>query len=60
VPVAVAGISDAVHLGVGGQHSCALLKDRTLRCWGDNGTGQLGDGTQTASAAPVLSQPVCP
>lgn len=27
---------------VGGEHSCALLADQTLKCWGRNQFGQLG------------------
>lgn len=28
-----------------GTHLCAVLPDRTLRCWGNNHYGQVGDGT---------------
>jgi alpha-tubulin suppressor-like RCC1 family protein len=28
------------------EHSCALKKDGTLWCWGANGSGEIGDGTQ--------------
>lgn len=35
---------DIVMLGAGDQHRCAALRDRSLRCWGDNGAGQLGTG----------------
>ena len=31
-------------LTVGNEHSCALLNDDTIKCWGDNGVGQLGLG----------------
>ncbi len=34
----------ATALSVGGTHACALLEDGTLRCWGENASGQLGYG----------------
>lgn len=53
-PVAVAGISTAVGLSTGWwQHSCALLDDGSVRCWGANDWGQLGNGTTSVSAVPV-------
>ncbi len=27
-----------------GRHTCAILDDNTLRCWGENSFGQLGNG----------------
>lgn len=41
-------------LAMGGKHACALLEDGGVQCWGDNTQGQLGDGSTTDSAAPVL------
>jgi alpha-tubulin suppressor-like RCC1 family protein len=32
-----------VRVEAGGLHSCAVLSDDSLRCWGDNTYGQLGD-----------------
>jgi len=32
-------------LQIGGHHSCVILIDNSMRCWGDNGNGQLGLGT---------------
>jgi len=53
VPVAVSGIAGAVAIATGAYHTCALLQDGTLRCWGRNDQSQLGDGTRTSAASPV-------
>jgi alpha-tubulin suppressor-like RCC1 family protein len=54
-PVAVNGLTGAVGLSAGYGHACALLSDATLRCWGENRDGQLGNGT---TANPGTAQPV--
>lgn len=37
----------------GSKHTCALAHDGRAFCWGLNGSGQLGDGTQTTRFTPV-------
>jgi alpha-tubulin suppressor-like RCC1 family protein len=54
VPVTIAGVSDAVALATGDGHSCAVLSDGTVLCWGSNRFGELGDGTTTDSPSPVF------
>ena len=46
----------AIDLGLGQDHSCAVLEDNTVACWGDDDNGQLGDGasgTDSGDAAVV-------
>jgi hypothetical protein len=43
----------AVQIAAGALHTCALLDDGTVRCWGRNNNRQLGDGTQFDRAVPV-------
>ena len=52
--LAVSGIPSATGLDAGNGHACAIPASTTVpRCWGDNATGQLGDGTTTGSAVPT-------
>lgn len=37
----------------GGGHSCALMPDQSVWCWGQNLTGQLGNGATADSLVPV-------
>ena len=53
-PVNVAGLSGVVDLCSGLHHSCARLTDNSLRCWGYNGSGELGDGTRVDRSSPVV------
>jgi alpha-tubulin suppressor-like RCC1 family protein len=41
-------------LAAGFRHTCALLSDGTVRCWGNNDDGQLGDGTTTDRPRPAV------
>jgi alpha-tubulin suppressor-like RCC1 family protein len=36
-----------VELRCGGEHSCARLDNGDIKCWGRNGSGQLGLGNVT-------------
>jgi alpha-tubulin suppressor-like RCC1 family protein len=55
IPVQVLGLNGTVTaVSAGGQHSLALMKDSTVRAWGYNEEGQLGNGsTSVRSTTPV-------
>nr|BAG82722.1 hypothetical protein [uncultured bacterium] len=53
-PVDVAGLSTGVTaVSSGAQHTCALLEEGGVQCWGRNAENQLGDGTENGSLVPV-------
>ena len=50
VPVPVNGLgSSAAAIAAGGAHTCALTTGGAALCWGNNGFGQIGDGTISAN-----------
>jgi len=53
VPIALGANARAQKLTAGYFFTCALMVDGTVRCWGDNEHGELGDGTTVARTAPV-------
>jgi alpha-tubulin suppressor-like RCC1 family protein len=53
----VANATPTIVAAVGGTgHSCSLHADSSVRCWGANFSGQLGDGTITQRFSPVKVQ----
>ena len=53
-PVQVEGLpSNPLGIAAGAMHTCAVLADRSVYCWGQNLHGQLGDGTTTNRTVPT-------
>lgn len=53
-PVGVLGLGSGVRwVSAGVQHACAVTLRRTVKCWGWNPFGALGDNSTDSSASPV-------
>lgn len=52
-PVRIPGLTDVAAIAAGRRHGLALLEDGTVRAWGENRSGHVGDGTMTRRDAPV-------
>ncbi|MDP6856819.1 MAG: hypothetical protein QGH13_04745 [Candidatus Thalassarchaeaceae archaeon] len=46
----------AIDLAVGAHHSCAVLDDSSVTCWGWNERGQIGDNSTTNAHSPVMAK----
>jgi len=55
-PVRVEGLASAQQIVAGSTFSCARMANGTVRCFGNNDGGQLGDGTTTTRDAPVRAR----
>ncbi len=38
-------VNNPVFAAIGHEHGCALLKDGSIKCWGDNSSGGVGSGS---------------
>ncbi len=60
LPVAVTNttgsgpLTGVTRLSSGWSHSCVVVDGGQVRCWGENGDGQLGNGSRTDSPRPVV------
>lgn len=58
--VKVIAAARALSSGAASEHHCAITTGGALFCWGNNSSGQLGDGTGTTSNRPVASTAASP
>lgn len=59
VPVTMPGGLGVKDISAGEMHTCAVLTDGSVACWGDDRFGQLGDGV-LADQHPVAPLLTCP
>jgi regulator of chromosome condensation (RCC1) repeat-containing protein/Regulator of Chromosome Condensation (RCC1) repeat protein len=52
--VSGSGVPQFTAVTVGLNHACGLTAEGSAYCWGENGVGQLGDGSLTRTEAPRL------
>ena len=53
MPVAVLNLTNVTAISAGLFHTCALITGGTVKCWGDGGSSQLGNGQFGDSSVPV-------
>lgn len=52
-PVQVPGLENVVAVAAGQNHTLALKRDGSVWAWGENHSGQLGDGSSSSKRKPV-------
>lgn len=53
MPTRILGLENVVQIAAGSSHALARLQNGTLKAWGLNDLGQLGDGTRNNQHSPV-------
>jgi alpha-tubulin suppressor-like RCC1 family protein/Tol biopolymer transport system component len=56
LPVEVLDLAGVAAIDAGSGHTCAMLGDGSMKCWGRNDGGALGDGSRTDRARAVAVQ----
>jgi alpha-tubulin suppressor-like RCC1 family protein len=54
----VSSITNAIAISAGGVYACALLATGAVKCWGDDGVGELGDNVVWLDASADTVSPV--
>ena len=57
-PFQIPGLADVAAVSGGAEHSLALLGNGTVRAWGENAWGQLGNGTTITTGCYCIPNPV--
>lgn len=63
LPMPVSGLSGVTQISAGGYHTCALIPNAstgTIKCWGHNAAGELGNGTTDSTLVPVTVSAIAP
>ncbi|MFT4033959.1 MAG: hypothetical protein QM679_00110 [Patulibacter sp.] len=53
VPIPTENLTDATAITAGWYHTCVMLTTGGAKCWGNNGYGQLGNGSASDAWLPV-------
>ena len=54
IPVLVNGLNENItSIALGRYHTCVLTASSGVKCWGNNESGQLGNGTKNNQSSPV-------